>query len=379
MPLTETLDLPSHAPRRRGYAPLLGWYLASGWFNVVITTILGLSSFIYLIDVINLWQELAGKNVDATTTLFMSLTKVPDLMLQLLPFAVLLGSLIWLNSMNRWYELVAMRAAGLPVRRFIIGPLLACLFLGAAAVAVGNPVSASLLKRYEHWHNNIFPNSVKGLVTAGGNVWLRQSEPDRDFFIFGQHVASTGTSLGNSTVFVFSDTGAFEARIDARQALLEKGQWRLQDVFMLSPLKAIAHRKEVTLATTLTPEQIQASFNPPGTLNVFELKRFIDVLAESGFSTNRHAMAFQRLLALPVLCMTMLLLAVPCALRFTRQRNIGMVIGFGLLLGFGFYLFGNIMAAYGMAGRLDVRLAAWLPGLMAMLLAVTLLFVQREE
>jgi lipopolysaccharide export system permease protein len=309
----------------------------------------------------------------------MSLMRVPDLMLQLLPFAVLLGSLIWLNKLNRWYELVALRATGLPVRRFIMGPVVACLFIGIMALVIGNPVSSTLLKRYERWHTEVFPNSVQGLVTVGGHVWLRQSEPDHEFFIYGQHVAQNGTSLGNSTVFVFSPKGDFEARVDAAQALLTDGQWRLQDVFMMSPRKDITHRDEVTLATTLTPEQIQSSFNPPGTLNVLELNEFIHVLSQSGLSTNRHAMALQRLLALPIMCVTMLMLAVPCALRFSRNRSVAVVIGMGLLLGFGFYLFGNIMAAYGMAGRLDVHLAAWLPAMMAALLAVALLLAQREE
>lgn len=370
-------------PERRGYAPTLAFYLASLWTTSVVLTVLGLAAFIYLIDLVELWRQLAGKNVPATTALTMSLMRVPDLLMQLLPFAVLLGSLMWLNQLNRRQELVALRAAGLPARRFLFGPMLACLMLGGFALVVGNPVSSTLLKRYERWNSDIFPNTTRGLVTAGGSVWLRQGEGNgggrRDYFIYGRSVAANGGSLGQATVFVFDALGNFVSRMDAAQAILRQGEWEMKDVFVLSPTQDIVHKSQVMLPTTLTPGQIQASFNPPGTLDVFELRKFIDVLKKSGFPTSRHAMAYQKLLALPALCLAMMLLAVPFGLRFTRNRGLGIVILAGVGMGFGFYLFGNIMAAYGLAGRLDVRLAAWLPTAMAGLLAVALMLQLREE
>ena len=68
---------------RRGYAPTLMWYLASRWLEVVMLTIVGMASFIYLMDILELWRQLGGKNVPATMTLLMSLTKMPDMMMRL--------------------------------------------------------------------------------------------------------------------------------------------------------------------------------------------------------------------------------------------------------------------------------------------------------
>lgn len=376
---------PPKDPSVRGYSPTLGWYLGSMWLATVGFTIIGLAAFIYLIDVIDLWNQISGRNVSPVTALLMSLSKMPDMLLQLLPFAVLIGSLIWLNQLNKRQELVALRAVGLPARRFLLGPVIACLLLGAIAIGVGNPLSATMLKRYERWNASVFPNSTKGLITSGGSVWLRQNDDDgprasgRDYFIYGRKVSPNGDNLGQATVFVFDRDDSFVARLDAEQAILEQGQWRLKNVFMLTPKQEIVRQEQVTLPTSLTAEQIQASFNPPGTLDIFELRSFIETLKESGFNTNRHSMAYQRLLALPFMCLAMLLVAVPFGLRFTRTRGMGMVIVTGVCMGFGFYLFGNVMAAYGLAGRLDVRLAAWLPACMASLIAVALMLQLREE
>ncbi|PZP38972.1 MAG: hypothetical protein DI585_05745, partial [Pseudomonas fluorescens] len=208
----------------RGYSPTLGVYLGGMWLGTVFFTILGLGTFIYLIDVIEMINQLAGRNIPTSTALVMSLTKVPDLLLQLLPFAVLIGSLVWLNQLNKRQELVALRASGLPARRFLMGPLIACLLVGGMAIAVGNPVSAALLKKYERWNNVVFPNSTKGLVTAGGSIWLRQSEfpatetkaaSGRDYFVYGHKVSPGGDNLGQATVFVFDNDNNFLARLDA--------------------------------------------------------------------------------------------------------------------------------------------------------------------
>ena len=369
----------------RGYSATLGIYLGGIWLGTVLLTIVGMATFIYLIDVIDLAHQISGRNVSLATALIMSLAKMPDMLLQLLPFAVLIGSLAWLNQLNKRQELVALRAIGLPARRFLLGPVVACLLLGGLALGVGNPISAAMLKKYEHWNAAVFPNATKGLVTAGGSIWLRQTDYEgakasgRDYFIYGRKVASDGSDLGQATVFVFDRKGNFVARLDAQKATLEQGRWRLNDVFMLTPKQDIVRQEQVTLPTTLEPEQIQASFNPPGTLDIFELRNFIKTLATNGFKTSRHAMAYQRLLALPFMCIAMLLLAVPFGLKFTRARGLGMVIGAGVVMGFGFYLFGNVMAAYGLAGRLDVRMAAWLPAAMACLISVALMLQLREE
>lgn len=375
----------SRGPQTRGYSPTLGIYLGGMWLGTVFLTALGMGAFIYLIDVINMWNEVSGRNVSSGTVILMSMAKSPDLLLQLLPFAVLIGSLVWLNSLNKRQELVALRAVGLPARRFLLGPVLACLLVGALALGVGNPVSAALLKKYEQWSSSVFPNSAKGLITAGGSVWLRQSDDDgpqatgRDYFIYGRKVSADGQDLGQATVFVFDGKNNFLARLDARNALLEDGRWRLKDVFLLTPRQEIVRQEEVTLPTSLTPEQLQASFNAPGTLDIFQLREFIQTLEGNGFKTARHAMAYQRLLALPFMCLAMLLVAVPFGLKYTRTRSLGIVIISGVCMGFGFYLFSNIMAAYGLAGRLDVHLAAWLPGVMAILVSVALMLQLREE
>lgn len=368
----------------RRLSPILTSYLGRAAAVDLAITLTALAAFIGLLDIVDLLGKAAGKNLGFGTILKMSLFKLPTLMMDMLPFAVLLATLATLWRLNRRSELVALRAAGLPVRRIMLGPLLVVLFMGVAALTIINPLAATLLKRYETWSATTFPGSARGLVTAGGSMWLRQQGTNQEVFIYAQRVQNSGQRLEGVTLLLLGPEGGFRGRVEGNEMVLEPGQWRLPKTRLITPpndrgQSIMRTAENVVLPTTLTPAMIQSSFNPPGTLSVWQLQQFIKVLQQTGFPSTPHAMAFNRLIALPAFLVAMFMLAVPFAVGYGRNKGLAHIMGAGLALGFGFYLFATTMAGFGMGGRLNPVLAAWAPTLMAALLAITLLIWLREE
>lgn len=373
------MDEPDLRRGRRRYSPTLTTYMAQRLLVVLVLTTVVLSLFAYVMDVLELLRQVSGRGIPTGRVLAMSLMKLPDLMQTMLPFSVLLASMVTLQQLNKSNELVALRASGLPARRFLVGPILVILLTGLVSLFIFNPLTAMMLKGYERWRTEVFPGSTRGLVTAGGSIWMRQQEKGYEFFIYGGSINSTAQILTRATVFVFKTDGSFRARIDAAEMVLEPGRWRLDDIVMTSDTQEVVRDDTVYLPTTLTPAMIQSSFNRPGTLNVWELRRFIGVLHTTGLPAQQHEMLYQRLLAMPAFLLAMFWLAVPFTLRYVRQGGLGLAIGAGLGLGFGFYLFSNYVATFGLAGRLNIVLAAWTPTMIAALIATALLIQLREE
>lgn len=364
-------------PRRQ--TPTLTAYLARRYALYLLLTLLALGAFAYLMDAVDLFGKASGRGIAAGTILQMSLTKLPSLLLQMLPFAVLLATLVTLNQLNRQHELVALRAAGLPARRIMLGPLLVVLFAGGVALTLLNPLSATLLKSYERWYGTTFPGSARGLVTAGGSIWLKQTEADRTLFLYAHSIGSKGQNLMDATIFVLTPQGHLAERLQSPHIQLQPGRWHLASPTVIVAGQPVKRQTELTLPTNLTPAMLQNSFTPPSTLSIWQLKPYIRVLKQTGFPSAPHEMTYNSLLALPAFLVAMFLLGVPFALTFTRNRNLATVVGAGLGLGFGFYLFANTMATFGLAGRLNIPLAAWAPVLIATFLALALLLHLREE
>jgi lipopolysaccharide export system permease protein len=369
----------SPSSAHRYASPTLGTYLARRYTAVLLFTLVILGAFVSLMDALELIRRLARHHVSTATILQMSVFKLPDLLLKLLPFVILISTLALLRQLTRRHEITVLRAAGLPTWRLLLGPLAVVALGGAVALFIVNPLAATMLKRYTAWEDAVLPGATRGLVTAGGTIWLKQREQDHDFFITAREALASGRQLKHATVFMFAPSGDFQARLDAAAMELFPGTWRLSDVTILTPNRQTRHEPAVSIPTDLTPQLIQNSFHPAGTLTIWELGRFIRVLRQSGFPSTAHEMQYQRLWAMPFLLAVMFWLAVPWGLRNVRGRSVWPLVAAGLGLGFGFYLLNNVFTTFGLAGRLDVTLAAWAPLLIAALAATALLLAWREE
>ncbi|MDD9911830.1 MAG: LPS export ABC transporter permease LptG [Alphaproteobacteria bacterium] len=365
------------APR---FSSTLFFYLCRRYFLTIILTSLLLISFIYLLDVIELMRRLSkNTEVGNHVAFIMAFYKLPAMALQIAPFVMLLGTLISFTRLTRDRELVAVRGAGLPARRFLVPALWVCLGIGLVNIAVMNPLAATTKKKYEQLEALYFPNSTHGLVTKGGQIWLRQPEKTHELFLFAQRVLNGGKRLENVTLFTFSHSGQFLERSDAKLMTYHPQHWQLEHIFHLNPWQEVTWQAEETLETQLTPEVIANSLSSPETLPLWELHTFIQRLQEAGLPTQKHELFFHRQLSMPALLIAMFLLAAPFALRFSRTHGMGQVLLVGLVTGFGFYLFKEVITAYGLSGRLPAAVAAWAPTLVAGLVGIALFLHFREE
>ncbi len=127
------------------------------------------------------------------------------------------------------------------------------------------------------------------------------------------------------------------------------------------------------LATDLTARRVQESFQSPETLSVWALPSFIRLLESAGFSSVRHRLHFQSLLALPLLCGTMALVAAGFSMRQTRRGGVARMVGSGVAAGFALFTVSKIAEEFGQSGAVPAGLAAWAPAAAGLMMAVALL------
>jgi lipopolysaccharide export system permease protein len=125
--------------------------------------------------------------------------------------------------------------------------------------------------------------------------------------------------------------------------------------------------------TDLTVGRVQESFAPPDTFSVWALPGFIALLDRSGFSSIRHRLHFQSLLALPLLAGTMCLLAAGFSMRPQRRGGVAQMIGSGVAAGFALFLVSKLAEEFGQSGAVPPLLAAWAPAAAGLMLSVALL------
>ena len=364
----------------RLFSTTLAFYLGRKFFTTVFLSTMVLTLFIFLMDFIELTRRLANRpDIENDTALALVMLKMPDLLLQVAPFAILIGTMICFTRLSKDQELIAIRATGMPARQFLIPPLLVCILIGVFNLCVFNSFASAMLKSHQRLTNEIFPGSTQGLVINGGRIWLKQNEEDKEYLIYAKAVKQSGRLLENTTVFRFSKEGEFTERVDAKYMVLRNKIWELDNATILRPGEKAERRMLMVLPTKLTPDMIRNSFTSPHTLSVWELHKFVKLLKENGFPVQQHEMYLQQLLAGPALLIAMFLVGAPFALHFSCSSGMTIMILSGLGFGFSFYYFSNFISAYGLAGRLNLTMAAWAPTAIAALIGLALFLHFREE
>ncbi len=123
----------------------------------------------------------------------------------MLPFAVLFGSMAAMLQLSRKLELVVARAAGISAWQFLQPGIFVALALGAVAVGIYNPVSATLKQRSTEIEAKIFAKSTK--ASSGKDLWLRQKGLDGEAIIRAETAIEGTTTLAGVGVFTFDERG----------------------------------------------------------------------------------------------------------------------------------------------------------------------------
>ncbi len=161
-------------------------------FYALSRTLLGIAvalalnaTVIMLIDFVELSRTVGARADLSFYQLFgLMLLKSPSVILTLLPFVFLFGTMGAFVTLNRTSELVAMRAAGVSAWRFILPAAGAAFVIGILTITVLNPIAAKLNGGFEERRTELTEGRA---VDGSREIWLRQGD-DRNQIVI--HAAS---------------------------------------------------------------------------------------------------------------------------------------------------------------------------------------------
>jgi lipopolysaccharide export system permease protein len=349
-------------------------YIVLQFFTWCSSVFLAMLTIVFLLDYIELVRR-GGSRPEASllALLEMAALKQPHMAQQIMPFAILFGTMMAFWRMTRSNELVVARAAGVSVWQFLTPPLAGGLFVGVMVVAVFNPIASVMQARYENLEARILRGAGDQLTLSRSGLWLRQSDRDgNNSVVHAERLLSKHTELIDVMVLSFNEA-QLVGRIDAKSAVLRTGEWEVSDGIRWSPGKPAEPFRQIAVPTNLTPAKIQESFASPETMSFWELPGFIQLLESSGFSAQRHRLYFNALLARPFLYTAMVLIAAAFSLRMQRRGGTTLMIAAGITSGLLLYLLSDVVFALGLAATIPIVLAAWTPTGVSWLLGASML------
>jgi lipopolysaccharide export system permease protein len=336
-----------------------------------------ISSVIALIEFVELTRTLGGRTeLTFVDLLILTLLKSPSVILQLLPFIFLFGSMGAFVTLNRRSELVAMRAAGISAWRFITPAAAAAFAIGVLTVTALNPLAALLNERFEDRRTTLTEGRTQN---PSGEIWLRQGD-DRNQIVI--HAKSHDTvdetvRLKHVSLFVneIAPTGEmdFSRRIEATEARLAPGFWRLTDVQEALPGSGSVRSEQLSIASSLDRRTAMEKFISPAEVALWRLPATIKAADLAGYSATGYELRLQQLLATPLLYAAMTVLAAAFSLRLMRLGDLAGLAGTGVTIGFVIFFLSAFCGALGSTDVIPPLVAAWCPPILALFSGITLL------
>ncbi|RFC69172.1 LPS export ABC transporter permease LptG [Mesorhizobium denitrificans] len=360
----------------------MGWtlnrYFLRRYASITMWIFLGVFCLAFLVDFTELTSRIAGlPGFTVPLGLAMSGLRVPMIMLQTVPFVALFSAMAMLISLNRKYELVIARSAGISAWQFLLPPCIGAFIFGLLAIAILNPLAAYGISRVEQIDTMIRSGSSNE-VSAFAAPWLRQKTAQGDTIIGARAILDQGLTLSDAVFLSLDRDGNIAERNDAKQAFLRDGYWELEGVQRFRDGVAGEAIPSMRVPTNLRPEFVQERLARPETIPFYELPAKIDAARSFGLRADAFAMQLHSLIALPFLLIAMTLIAATVSMRFARMGQSSVMILGGVTAGFLLYVVSVLVRAFGNAGLVPPVVAAWIPVVVASFFGVTFLLYKED-
>jgi lipopolysaccharide export system permease protein len=307
-----------------------------------------------------------------------ALYEVPGHFYELLPIAVLIGTIYSLARMAQASEYTILRTGGLgPGRALRLLAMLGVAF-GALNVVVGDYVAPAA----ERAQLQLAARFDGDRQIGGAGAWLKERRKTPD----GEHQLSINIGgitpdgvLQNLRGYEFDADGRLLSRTGAKQArVAADGTWTLSDVFIThwprarsdAPVVRNEHRASLDFHSTLDAGVVASAVLPLTSMTTLELWRYSVHLDDQAQATQQVRIRFWKKALYPLSCLVMVALALPFAYLHARAGSVSLKVFGGIMLGIGFVLLNNLAGHIGMLSNWTPWIVAAAPSLLFLLMSL---------
>ena len=307
------------------------------------------------------------------------LYRIPEVIFQwILPYAVLLATLLTLGGLSRHSEITAMKAGGVSLYR-ITFPLLFIALLISLCSFLGNDYLVPYTNQKTQYLLDV---KVRKERPSGFfknyKIWYRS-----DQHVFNiQLVNPQKKILEGLTLYQFDNHFTCTQRIDAREAKWMDGKWKLYDGAMRDFREGGSIQmtlfKEMEFSFPENWESFQTIERQSGEMSYAELRTYIQKIQSAGYDATRYLVDLYSKLSYPFLNLIMVLIGIPFALKTGRSGGVAISIGISVMIGFAYGVTFYIFLSFGKSGILSPFLSSWIPTLLFGLAGIFTLMSVRQ-
>ena len=355
---------------------ILFWYIVRHYLGILLLCLTGLVTIYLVIDFFEKLRGFLKHDAELTSMLMYFIFKIPDISFQLVPFAVLMASLLAIGLLNKNHEITAMRSCGVSLFHVTIpflavAGLVTVVLLGLTAVVI--PLANA---KAEYIRTVEIQKKPQPLSFTSENLWLYIHD---NALMHVQRVGPAGAHLHNVTLYRLNDQFTLDALLTADDAAFANDRWTLRNVAQreIEPDGSVelVHWTTLPLQLSLTPDDLMTwNALEPEHMTLNQLSAHIEHLQQEKNSATKFLLDYWKRVAFAFVPLIMTILGVSIALLEigTRTVSVGKGIGQALAISFLFWATNSIGLTLGKSGALFPQVAAWIACVMFLIVSLNI-------
>ena len=286
------------------------------------------------------------------------------------PLFVFIAVIFFTSKLAGNSEIIAMLAAGVSFKRLlrpymISAALIAAVnfYLGGYVIPKGNQVKMDFEAKYKNKERNLSASNVQLMVQPGVIAYLQQyDDVTKTGYGFSLDKFENKKLVSHMTASVIR----YDSISDSRY------HWKAQS-YKIRTLKGLREEIEsgavIDTLIQMEPMDLVFSKGQQETLTSTELSDYISKQVERG-SVNvvQYEVEYHKRIATSFASFILTMIGVSLSSR-KRKGGMGMYLGIGLALSFGYILLQTISATFAINADTPALLAAWIPNLLYVIIA----------
>jgi lipopolysaccharide export system permease protein len=286
--------------------------------------------------------------------------KVPRVVSQVYPAAMLFAVLIGVGTLTEQNEVLAMKICGIGARRVMVPLVLAATGLSLVLLAWNETVVPPASGRSRMILDVKIRKRLQTGVLNATSIWLQTEQG----FLNIDYFDATTNVLHGITLHEMDEDFRVRRVVEVRRGTWSGSTWRFhRGVATVFPTESDAVVSDVVpdyLRLDAGPEELRSKRRRAYEFSYGDLRRQVRSLQRKGIDAREYIVDLQFKLASPFSGVMSVMLGVPLALRSRRaDRGILRNVTTGLVISFAYWSVTALSVAAGHAGTLPPLLAAW--------------------
>ncbi len=329
--------------------------------------IIGILSFFDFIQEIN---DL-GKGTYNMITIFSYVAlSIPGHVYEIVPIAVLIGSMYTMGQLSENSELTVIRSSGFSIKRIAYTLSLTGLFFTLFTFAVGDLVTPITEKKAQQ----IKITSKDAIVSQEfkSGLWIK----DNNSFINIEHVLPD-SSLSEIHIYEFDKTFRLRTITNAKKGSFKNSEWKLDDInqTIFDKDKVSTNSlKSAIWKSLIKPEMMNVLLISPEKMSSINLINFIKYLKNNKQKVTRYEVALWGKLIYPLASIVMVLFAIPFGFFQERSGGKNLKIFLGILIGIFYQIMNSSFRYIGLLNDWQPLACAIIPTLIFLSVGMVMIY-----